>query len=340
MSNEDMAAAEAAASYGLSEVAGSIEIGAVPYDRLLAGGRRRLRRRRLLTGGAAAVLVAAVAGAGTVIGGWGREAGGASVAAVSSAAALASGRSSGAGTPVAPASVSPAASASVSPAAPASRVAAPAGVATVTPVPTASAASSGGTSGTARDPFIPVRAKIGTGTVNGHAMEVWVALWPAAPTMEDGLKQGRLIWTERRAADPTLPPTPEPGDNPVWDTQADRADVYLIADGKRQPGDFVEATTAPGGTVTGVPGPTRGVMLNRVTGDASRPDMVAVPVGPEVAKVVVTWKSGGSVGAVPVTVGDSPVHWYAVVRRLGSPDNTVTSFAADGSVLGTQKTWW
>ena len=44
MSNEDMAGAEAAASYGLSEVAESIEIGAVPYDRLLAGPQFPIHR--------------------------------------------------------------------------------------------------------------------------------------------------------------------------------------------------------------------------------------------------------------------------------------------------------
>ncbi|ARF79292.1 hypothetical protein ACIG0C_02270 [Kitasatospora aureofaciens] len=335
MSNEDMAGAEAAASYGLSEVAESIEIGAVPYDRLLAGGRRRLRRRRLLTGGAGAVLVVAVAGAGTAIGGYGREAGGASVAAVSSAAALVPGRSSVSGTPSASAFPSPVASPSpvVAPAA----TATPAAIPTVTP--TASAASSR----TPRDPFTPVRAKIGEGAVNGHTMEVWVALWPAARTAEDGLKQGELIWTERRAADPTLPADPAESGNPVWDLQADRVDVYLVADGKRQPGDFVDATTAPGGTAKDDTGPTKGVMLNRVTGEASRPDMVAVSVGPEVARVVVSWKTGGSVAAVPVAVGDSPVHWYAVVRRLGSTGNTgntATSFAADGSVLGVRNTWW
>lgn len=331
MSNEDMAGAEAAASYGLSEVAESIEIGAVPYDRLLAGGRRRLRRRRLLTAGAGAVLVVAVAGAGTAIGGYGREAGGASVAAVSSAAALVPGRSSVSGTPSASAFPSP------------SPVVAPAATATPAAIPTVTPAASAASSRTPRDPFTPVRAKIGEGAVNGHTMEVWVALWPAAPTAQDGLKQGELIWTERRAADPTLPADPAESGNPVWDLQADRVDVYLVADGKRQPGDFVDATTAPGGTAKDDTGPTKGVMLNRVTGEASRPDMVAVSVGPEVARVVVSWKTGGSVAAVPVAVGDSPVHWYAVVRRLGSTGNTgntATSFAADGSVLGVRNTWW
>ncbi|MET8627220.1 hypothetical protein ABZW30_26270 [Kitasatospora sp. NPDC004669] len=313
MSDEDMAGAEAAASYGLSDVAESIEIGVVPYDRLMAGGRRRLRRRRLVTAGAAAALVVVVAGAGTAIGGYGRGAGGASVAAVSAAAATASGRPSASGNPSA------------------------SGTPTATPTPMASAAPSG----TARDPFTPIRVKVSEGTVNGHALEAWVALWPAAPTAGDGLKQGRLIWGERRAADANLSSNPEQSGNPVWEPHTDRVDVYLIADGKRQPGDFVETTTAPGGTAKDdAAGVIKGVMLNRVVGEAGRPDMVVVPVGPEVAKVVVTWKTGGSVEAVPVAVGDSPVHWYAVVRKPGSTDNTATSYAADGSVLRTQATWW
>ncbi|MFG2846712.1 hypothetical protein ACGF12_26595 [Kitasatospora sp. NPDC048296] len=313
MSNEDMAGAEAAASYELGDLAGSVEIGAVPYDRLVAGGRRRLRRRRLLTGAAAAAVVVAVAGAGAAFGGYGRGAGGASVAAVSSAAATASGTPSASPTP--------------------SAVPTP----TATPTPTPSAAPSG----TARDPFTPIRVKVREGTVNGHALEAWVALWPAAPTAEDGLKQGRLIGEERRAADPNLLSDPEQSGNPAWEPHTDRVDVYLTADGTRQPGDFVEATTAPGGTAKGdSEGIIKGVVLNRVVGAAGRPDMVVVPVGPEVAKVVVTWKTGGSVEAVPVAVGDSPVHWYAVVRRPGSTDNTATSYAADGSVLRTQSTWW
>ncbi|MGW3040452.1 hypothetical protein ACWC9T_10455 [Kitasatospora sp. NPDC001159] len=313
MSNEDMAGAEAAASYGLSDVAESIEIGAVPYDRLMAGGRRRLRRRRLVTAGAAAALVVVVVGAGTAIGGYGRGADGASVAVVSSAAATASGTPSAPGTPTA--TPTP----------------------TAIPTPTASAAPSG----TARDPFTPIRVKVREGTANGHALEAWIALWPAAPTAEDGLKQGQLIWEERHAADPNLSPSSQQDVDAVWDPHMDRVDVYLTADGKRQPGDHVESTTAPGGTAKdGSEAVINGVVLNRVVGAAGIPEAVVVRVRPEVAKVVVTWKTGGSVEAVPVAVGDSPFRWYAVVRRPGSTDNTATSYAADGSVLRTQTTWW
>lgn len=70
---EDRAGAgsEASAARVLGELAGSVEIGAVPYDRLVAGGRRRLRRRRLLTSGAVAALVAAAVVGGTALGGLG-----------------------------------------------------------------------------------------------------------------------------------------------------------------------------------------------------------------------------------------------------------------------------
>ncbi|MFJ6621156.1 hypothetical protein ACIQOW_26735 [Kitasatospora sp. NPDC091335] len=68
-SGEDRAAVRA-----LGDLAESVEIEAVPYDRLVAGGRRRLRRRRLLTAGLAAALVVGVAGGAAVIGERGRQA--------------------------------------------------------------------------------------------------------------------------------------------------------------------------------------------------------------------------------------------------------------------------
>ncbi|MEU4119304.1 hypothetical protein AB0F71_33015 [Kitasatospora sp. NPDC028055] len=337
--NEDVEAAEAAVSWELGELAESVEAGPVPYDRLLAGGRRRLRRRRLLTGAAVAGLVVAVGGAGTllggpgtVFGGYGRGAGGASVAAVPPAAV--SPGAAGAGAPGAPGAVGPGAS-GVSGAG--SSVVTP----TVTPTASVSPVASAVPSRAVRDPFTPVRVKVGEGTAKGHALEAWVALWPAAPTAEDSLRQSRLIGEERLAADPRLPPPPRQDVGPAWDPATDRADVYLVVDGKRQPGDYVDPVPAPGGVEpTGTDAVIGGVMLNRVVGTAGSPDMVVVPVRPEVARVVVGWKTGGSVEAVPVAVGDSTVRWYAVVRRPGSADNTVVSYAADGSVLRTQTTWW
>ncbi|MFE4971072.1 hypothetical protein ACFRAR_03005 [Kitasatospora sp. NPDC056651] len=78
---------EAAASWRLSELAGSVDAGAVPYDRLVAGGRRRLWRRRVLTAGMAAALVVGVAGGAAVLGERGRQAVSTVVAASASASA-------------------------------------------------------------------------------------------------------------------------------------------------------------------------------------------------------------------------------------------------------------
>ncbi|MFF2749775.1 hypothetical protein ACFVVA_30065 [Kitasatospora sp. NPDC058048] len=80
---------ETAAVRALGELAGSVETGTVPYDRLVAGGRRRLRHRRLLTAGVAAVLVAGIAGGTAVLGERGRQAVSTVVAASAGASATA-----------------------------------------------------------------------------------------------------------------------------------------------------------------------------------------------------------------------------------------------------------
>ncbi|MFF4383719.1 hypothetical protein [Kitasatospora sp. NPDC001547] len=80
---------EPATVRALGELAGSVDVGAAPYDRLVAGGRRRLRRRRLLTAAVAAALVAGVAGGTAVLGEHGRTAGSTVVVAASGAAAAA-----------------------------------------------------------------------------------------------------------------------------------------------------------------------------------------------------------------------------------------------------------
>ncbi|MFJ9844582.1 hypothetical protein ACIRYZ_29860 [Kitasatospora sp. NPDC101155] len=305
MSDEDMAGAgaEAAVSYGLSDVAENIEMGPVPYDRLMAGGRRRLRRRRLLTGGAAAVLVVAVAGAGTAIGGYGREAGGASVVAASSTAAIAS--------------VTPTA------------------VATPTATPTASAAPAGA----ARDPFTPFRVKVGEGTANGHTWQAWTALWPSATTKEDARKQAQLITAERQAADPKVRPVAQEDVDRNWSPLSDEVNMYVTVDGKRQADDALSVISSPAGKDGKHGFVVSGASLGLDGKDMGVPPVVIYGVLPEVAKVAVTWETGGTTEAVPVTVGDSPFRWYAVGAKPGSNAKSVSNYAADGSVLSTNVHW-
>ncbi|MFB7128136.1 MULTISPECIES: hypothetical protein [Streptomycetaceae] len=92
---------EPATVRALGELAGSVETGTVPYDRLVAGGRRRLRRRRLLTAGVAAALVAGIAGGTAVLGERGRQAVSTVVAASATDVAV-PGSAGGTATPKAP----------------------------------------------------------------------------------------------------------------------------------------------------------------------------------------------------------------------------------------------
>ncbi|MFI8460153.1 hypothetical protein [Kitasatospora sp. NPDC085464] len=290
---------EAAASRALGELAGSVDIGTAPYDRLLTGGRRRLRRRRLLTAGAAAVLAAAVVGGGAVLDQRGRQA-------VSSVVAAASPSASTAG--------SAPASAAATPTAP------------------------------ARDPLTPVRVKIGEGTADGRTWQAWAALWPAAPTKEDAHRQEELLWTERHAAIPQLPRMTNDEVDRHWRPDLDEVNLYLTVDGKRQVNDTVHQTPVPGkpGT-TSVPGSPfvgGGAMLGFKGGEMGASPVVVAGVGPEVAKAVVTWKTGGSTEAVPVTVADSPARWIAIAKKPGSDAGAFTLYAADGSVLGTDDNWF
>ncbi|MEU9043086.1 MULTISPECIES: hypothetical protein [unclassified Kitasatospora] len=290
-------AAEAARALG--ELAGSVDIGTVPYDRLLSGGRRRLRRRRLLTAGAAAVLVAAVVGGGAVLGERGRQA-------VSSVAVAAS------------ASGSAPASAAATPTEP------------------------------ARDPFTPIRVKVGEGTANGHTWQAWAALWPAAPTKEDAYRQEELRWEDRHTAIPQLPKMTNGEVDRHWRADLDEVNLYLTLDGRRQVDDTVHQTVVPakpgaGAAAGSVPASAfsgGGAMLGAKGGELGASPVVVAGVTPEVAKVVVTWQTGGSTEAVPVAVGDSTTRWVAIPKKPGSDAKTFTLYAADGTVLGTDDNWF
>ncbi|MBV2152653.1 hypothetical protein [Kitasatospora sp. SUK 42] len=299
---------EAAAASGLSDLAGSVEIGAVPYDSLVAGGRRRLRRRRLLTAGAAVALVAAVAGGGTALAGYGRDGGTTTVAAASAGTAAPSTTPTAGPTPVA--------------------------TPTATPTPTAPV----------RDPFTPIRVKLGEGTANGHTWQAWAALWPAAPTKEDAHRQAQLMWEDRHAAIPQLPRSTDAEVDRGWRPDKDEVNLYLTLDGKRQVDDSTHQTDVPGtpgdedapGAVTSV----AGTMLGLKGAEMGDSPVVIQGVTPKVAKVVVTWRSGGTTEAVPATVGGSRTRWVAIAKKPGSEAKSFVYYGADGEVLGTDSGWF
>ncbi|MEU8923181.1 hypothetical protein AB0D10_19925 [Kitasatospora sp. NPDC048545] len=288
----------AVAARALGDLAGSVETGAVPYDRLVAGGRRRLRRRRLLTAAAAAVLVTAVVGGGAVLGERGRQTVSTVAAASASVSASGSAPSSAAATPTAP----------------------------------------------ARDPFTPVRVRVGEGTVDGRSWQAWAALWPAAPTREDAHRQEELLWEDRHAAIPQLPRTTDAEVDRAWRADLDAVNLYLTLDGTRQVDDSVHRTVVPGGptAVSLPPSPFSGggTVLGLKGAELGDSPVLICGVAPQVAKVVVTWVTGGSTEAVPVAVGDSPTHWFALAKKPGSDARTFTLYAADGSVLGADTTWF
>ncbi|MFE4513281.1 hypothetical protein ACFRMQ_03640 [Kitasatospora sp. NPDC056783] len=304
-SGSGSAEAEAATAWGLSELAGGVEAGEVPYDRLVAGGRRRLRRRRLLTAGMAAALVVGVAGGTAVLGERGRDAVSTVVAASASA---------------------PGVTAPASPATPdtPSGPAAPA-----PPGPPATPRAPG-----ARDPFHPVRVKVAEGTASGHTWQAWAALWPAAPTKEDFATQLQLIRAERYAANPDVKPVTQESIDINWSPRIDRVNYYYLVDGERQKDDALPAVSGAGQSPSAVGAASLGLQY-----PSDVPPVVIGGVQPEVTKVVVAWKTGGATEAATVAVGDSPFRFFGLGAKPGSDAAKVTYYAADGSEVRTADDW-
>ncbi|MFD5468468.1 hypothetical protein ACFWIQ_37530 [Kitasatospora sp. NPDC127059] len=315
--DEDVRAAEAAVSWELGDLAESVETGPVPYERLVAGGRRRLRRRRLLTAVAVATMVVVVGGAGAAFEGHGRGAGGAVVAAAAS-----------------PSTAAPAAS----PGSSASVPGAPSTGATATATPSTS--PSDGPSGAPRDPFTPMRARIAGGTtVSGHTWEAWVAEWPSPATEQDALKQDKLMQVERLAAGSDLKSLIPRDSKGNWVPHCDIANLYYTVDGKRQPDDVLYSLAEPRGPFTGGIG---GLSASLGLKDRARTGLPPVVIGaerPEVAKIVITWDTGDTTEVAPIPVGDSVLHWYAVMAKPGAGVKTYTAYGADGSVERTTDQW-
>ncbi|MEU8514475.1 hypothetical protein AB0C76_23200 [Kitasatospora sp. NPDC048722] len=299
------AEAEAAAARALSDLAGSIEAGAVPYDRLVGRGRRRLRRRRLLTVAAAGAVAVAVAGAASAFGGYGAGTGGAAVVAAPTVAAAPSTPPAASGAPSAASGPSP----------------------------------SGGPSGAARDPFTPIRVKIGEGSLNGRTWQAWVAEWPSPTTERDALRQAETIRAERGGVGPdarSLLPRNSAG---KWLPDYDLANLYYTVDGKRQAEDVVQSVRAPGGPSGGGLGGAAASLGLKDTAKSGLPPVLVGSAAPDVAKIVITWETGGSTEVVPVTAADSTMRWYGLMAKPGSGVRNYTDYAADGSVLRSSDHW-
>ncbi|WP_406193112.1 hypothetical protein OH807_02170 [Kitasatospora sp. NBC_01560] len=280
---------------GLAEAAAGARVGPVPVPEIMAGGRRLRRRRRTLVG--AVALASAVVLAGGVTAGLRALPGGDGSVQVVAAAGPGSGPASGA---------------------------------------TSGASASAAASPAVRDPFTPVRTVLARGTVDGKEWKVWAALWPLAPK-ERAFEQARAVWQERSAVDPELAePTAEYVQR-YWQPDEDIVNVYFTVDGVRLGHDSEAAAPAPDRLPPGSDGQTTfggGLLGHRGKDDTVAPfDVAVLALGPNVAKVVVTWTDGTTTEPTPVTVGDSPIRRLALARPDGKHAKSWQFFDANGGKL-------
>ncbi|MER7765456.1 hypothetical protein [Kitasatospora sp. NPDC096140] len=186
------------------------------------------------------------------------------------------------------------------------------GAASAAPTPAPTAATAGPA---VRDPFTPVRVRIGQGVSNGRTWELWQALWPVAPK-ERAYEQALAVWQERAPFDPAVSKPTEDFVAHYWDPDADVVNTYLVVDGVRLQHDSEGTTPSPGKLDPRAATDVGGGLVGRSTKDGIVPpvDVVLISVGPDVGRVVVTWTDGTTTEPQPVTVGDSPTRRLAVAR--------------------------
>ncbi|MEV7770988.1 hypothetical protein [Kitasatospora sp. NPDC086791] len=270
---------------GLAEEAAGAKVGPAPVADIMAGGRRLRNRRRTVVGVVALASVVALSGGAL-----------AQLrpdpAATSASVAAASGAASGGGGGTGAVGVGPAAAPN-------------------TAGPTTAASG-------VRDPFTPVRVRLGQGVANGKTWELWEALWPLAPK-ERAYEQALAVWQERAPFDSNIAkPTPAYVAQ-YWQPDSDVINTYFVVDGVRLGHDSEGVTPAPGkldprdATVFG------GGLFGRSSKDGIVPpvDVMLIDIGPGVGRVVVTWADGSTTEPTPVTVGDSPTR-HLVVARPGT----------------------
>ncbi|MFE5581157.1 hypothetical protein [Kitasatospora sp. NPDC056531] len=186
-----------------------------------------------------------------------------------------------------------------------------------------------------RDPFTPVRVVLGQGTTpDGKEWKLWQALWPVAPK-ERAYEQALAVWQERSPYDPAVSkPTKEFVDQ-YYDPNSDVINTYFTVDGARLSHDAAGITPSPGkldpregGYIGG------GLVGHRGKDDTVAPlDVVALSLGPDIARVKVTW-TDGTVSEPPfVTVADSPLRQMVVARPEGKTAKLWEYFDRNGNKL-------
>ncbi|MFD8706908.1 hypothetical protein ACFV1W_30615 [Kitasatospora sp. NPDC059648] len=285
---------------GLAEAASTARVGPAPVAEILAGGRRIRRRRRTVVGALALASVVVLAG------------GAVTELRPGSAAShplVPAGTGHGPGTGGPPAT----------PATPTTPATPPATTATSPP----------------RDPFTPVRVVLGEGTTpDGKQWKLWRAVWPTAPR-ERAYEQALALWQERSPYDSAVgKPTKEFVDQ-YYDPDADVVNTYFTVDGVRLSHDAAGTSPAPGkldprnGTYI-----AGGLLGARGKGDTVAPgEIVGLTLGPDIARVRVTWTDGTVTEPPLVTVADSPLREAVVVRPEGKTARLWEYFDRDGRTV-------
>ncbi|MFF7991479.1 hypothetical protein ACFZDG_17005 [Kitasatospora xanthocidica] len=267
---------------GLAEAADGAWIGPAPVADILAGGRRLRHRRRTVVGAVALASVVALTGG-----------------------ALAQLRPDPA-----------ARAASVAPAAAGAAAGTATGAPAARPEP---AATVGAIVPGVRDPFSPIRVRLGRGVVDGRTWELWQALWPAAPK-ERAYEQALAVWQERAPYDPAVTRPTEDFVLHYYDPDSDVTNTYVTVDGVRLSHDSEGITPSPGKLDPRM----ADVFGGGLVGHRGKDDVPVIPldlvhlsIGPDVGRVLVTWEDGTTTEPEPVTVGDSPTR-HLVVARPGT----------------------
>ncbi|MFF2141561.1 hypothetical protein [Kitasatospora sp. NPDC058190] len=186
-----------------------------------------------------------------------------------------------------------------------------------------------------RDPFTPIRVVLGQGTTpDGKEWQLWRALWPVAPK-ERAYEQALAVWQERGPYDPAVSkPTKEFVDQ-YYDPNSDVINTYFTVDGVRLGHDAEGITPSPGkldprdgAYIAG------GLVGHRGKDDTVAPlDVVALSLGPDVARVKVTWTDGTVTEPPFVTVADSPLRQMVVARPEGKKAKLWEYFDHNGDKL-------